>query len=274
MDEIDAPVLSSNDRRVAVAGIDIRGDNWDVWMFGAERGTRSRFTFAPSREDMPAWTPDGGRVVYRDAASQTLMVRAADGTGVARPLCQGLYPTVSPDGKNLVYAILDPERKEDIWTRPLSGDGEATLVYGSPGRDIYPHVSPDGHYLLYLSDESGRSEIYVRPFPSGEGRWQVSTNGGTWPRWSRSGDRVFFLEDEAHIMEARVEMDPSPVIDTPRILFATDSLRVKVYGRTGYDVSSDGDRFVMIRLVNPPGAGTELTFVENWCAQFKDSNND
>jgi serine/threonine-protein kinase len=274
MDQIDTPVLSPDGRRAAVGGIDIAGENWDVWVLGVDRPAQTRFTFAPSREDTPEWTPDGKYVVYNDVASQTLMIRAADGSGVARALCEGAYPTITPDGADLVYSVLDPESKEDIWTRPLHRDAEPTLVYGSPGRDIYPRVSPDGRYLLYLSDESGNGEIYIRPFPAGDGRWQVSTSGGSWPRWSPTGDRVYFLGGGVHIMEARVEFDPAPVVDAPRVLFATDSLRVKTFGRTGYDIAPDQHRLLMIRLVNPVVKRSAVTFVENWHSEFKDNNND
>jgi hypothetical protein len=138
----------------------------------------------------------------------------------------------------------------------------------APGRQIYPRLSPNGRFLAYRSDEEG-SQIYLTRFPSGEGKWQVSTRGGTWPRWSPEGDRLFYFEGDV-LAEVPVEYEPSLAIGSARKLFATDSLHVKNWGRTGYDVAPRSERFLLIRNVLPEGVKSTVTLVRNWSIEFED----
>jgi serine/threonine-protein kinase len=123
-----------------------------------------------------------------------------------------------------------------------------------------PRVSPDGRFLAYSSDESGRNEIYVRPFPHGEGRWQISVNGGDNARWSPKGNELFYLQG-SRLMAVPVVAQPSFTPGTPKELFSGQ--RMDVYGHSLYDVAPDGKRFVVIRHSLAAGTRT-MVGIQNW----------
>ena len=131
----------------------------------------------------------------------------------------------------------------------------------------FPQLSPDGHYLAYGSDESGRKEVYVTSFPSGEGKWQVSVNGGARPRWTRDGKELIFLQQNS-VMAVPVKPQPTLEFGTPQKLFELTS---PVEAANGFDVSADGKRFVVVvdTEVNRTEKGG-VTIVQNWFAEFKD----
>ena len=133
--------------------------------------------------------------------------------------------------------------------------------------ESYPQVSPDGRWLVYVSDESGSEEIYVRPFPDIDaGRWQVSTGGGTQPLWARNGRELFYRNGEAMIA-VLVETDPSFAAGNTEVVFEGDY--VLTQGGPNYDVSPDGDRFLMIRPVEDVSATPQIIVVQNWFEELK-----
>jgi hypothetical protein len=133
-------------------------------------------------------------------------------------------------------------------------------------------LSPDGRFLAYSSSESGRNEVYVKPFPSGDGKWQVSVNGGAAPRWSAGGDRLFFIEpgQDPKGLEASIVTTPALNIGTPKALFSVSSTGRRL--GNGWDVFPDGKRFVLLAQVqsNQPPQTPAITVVQNWFAEFRD----
>ena len=154
----------------------------------------------------------------------------------------------------------------------LAGPGTPTPLLVSPRSERNPEVSPDGRWLAYESDESGRFEIYVRPFPSVDaGRWQISNTGGTRPAWARNGRELFYVSADAQMMAVSVSRDSGNAFTygRPTALFSTSALYTGLSGRT-YDVAADG-RFLLVK--QPPGAGaTEnqaIVVVENWIDEVR-----
>ncbi|HEU4928456.1 MAG TPA: hypothetical protein VFU38_01400, partial [Candidatus Krumholzibacteria bacterium] len=257
-------VISPDGKRVA-ATIE-ESDNMDIWVFDLGRGTRTRLTFDSGSDIRPQWTPDGSTLVYFNTSKGYVMSRAADGTGLEEVLFPGFTPTMSPDGRFVVYEIDD-----SIKLRPFPVDttvAPTVVVTGNPDA-VQPSVSPDGKYLAYASNESGRWEIYVTRFPSGEGKWQVSTDGGSWPRWNRRGDRLYY-QFNSTLSEVDVDGGGGIALGRPHALFRGDSLGVNLNPSTSFD-TMQGDRFV----VNV-SAGDEserqmlrIRIVQNWFEEFR-----
>lgn len=188
----------------------------DVWVYSWERDTLTRLTFADDANYATAWTPDGKRITYvtqEKGGLFSLNWKRADGAGDAQRLVQGKSrvsePSWSPDGKILAFTQLNPETGADLMTLTVEGDektgwkpGESKPFLNTPFGEFGPAFSPDGRWLAYYSNESGRFEIYVRPFPGPGGKWQISTGGGSTPQWSRNGRELFYLTPDNKIMVA------------------------------------------------------------------------
>jgi hypothetical protein len=141
--------------------------------------------------------------------------------------------------------------------------------------EVGAELSPDGRFVVYMSDESGSNEVYMKPFPKGEGKWQVSTNGGAWPRWSRAGGEIIFrsgAEAAAKLMSVSVETKPHVRLGTPVILFSAADCPDLVFrsGFPGYDSTPDPEKLLMLEAVGrAEGPVTRLVFAENWYASYR-----
>jgi len=263
------PVVSPDGRQVAV--MINEGEVWDIWLLDVARGTRTRLTFTPTLEWDPAWHPSGAQVAYWDAASRNIILQRSDGTGEKQELAKaapdGGEPTFSRDGKILVFTIRDKDTKDDIWYVPLEEGRKPVLFLKTPAAENGAQISPDGRYLAYVSDDSGRSEVFLKKFPSGEGKWQLSVNGGIWPRWSGRGDKLFYREG-TKMMEVPLTTQPSLTLGTPRIVFSGEALGVLMYEPIRYDVSPDGRRLLLVQSAGQ-GGQVSLVLVQNWQAEFE-----
>ena len=271
------PRISPDGTRVA---IDTRDRGNDIWVWDMSRETLTPLTFTEGSAVYPTWTADGQRVVFGsdnfDSGRFRLFWKAADGTGDAELLADGETITPlssSPDGEHLVFR----EGAWDVGVLSLQGPGEpaSTPLLTGPFNERNAEVSPQGRWLAYESDESGQYEIYVRPFPNVEGgRWQISVNGGTRPLWSRDGRELFFVTLDGRLMSVPVQTDSGFTPGNPSLLLADTHLGPSVGGSPGrnYDVSPDGQRFLMIK----EGEGSEdasaaprIIVVENWHEELR-----
>jgi len=195
----------------------VEGQNRDVWVYEWGHDTLSRLTFDPSLDQGPVWSPDGGRIAFSsmraDQATRNLYWQHADGTGEAERLTKSKIQQIPtswhPSGKFLAFHEYNPQTNADILILSVEGDeasgwkpGKPTVFLNGPFAELNAAFSPDGRWLAYSSNESGRNEVYARPFPGPGGKWQVSTAGGLLPTWSRSRRELFYMVDDGTIMVA------------------------------------------------------------------------
>lgn len=245
-----------------------------IWVYDIARGTRTRVTFHASVNGQPSWSPDGKMIAFMSSRSGQyhLYQKAADGTGNAIPLvvddATELYPSWSADGRYLVFERGGEQAnaRSELWALPLFGGGKAFPVIQSQFDVHWPTVSPDSRWVAYTSDESGQEEVYVAPFLHGSGKWLVSTNGGTRPRWRRDGRELFYLSLDSKMMSAGISEGPASVsVGEVRPLFQTNSAPTNGWL---YDVSADGKKFLIVTEAAQKSS-TPLTVVTNWPALLK-----
>jgi serine/threonine protein kinase len=271
---VDAPMkvnigedlsISPDGKRLAVKR------NQNLWVVELEKGTALRITSTFSQ--MPVWSPDGSRIAYSEGTSG-LTVRAANGSGDAEGLLAGAnFPSAwSPDGRFIIFVRRGVKTRMDIYALPLFGDRKEYLILNSPFNEQTPAFSPDGRWLAYTSDETGNYEIYVQSF-SADGKLaadkqRVSTNGGTYPLWRRDGSELFFVAPDGQMMSSAVKTAGTEFqFAAPKSLFKTRML-AWITNFHEYDVSPDGQRFLIGTLIGEPKAPPP-TVILNWTAALK-----
>ena len=243
----------------------------------------TRLSFGGS-DARPLWSPDGNRVLFASGRAGDLQVfaRPADGSGAATQLTTGTYrvPTsYSSDSKTLVFRQNSGETGLDIGTVRLEADREAEpeMLLQTPFNEHTGMLSPDDRWLAYVSDDSGREEVYVTPFPGPGGRQPISTDGGSEPVWSRDGRELYYRNDEA-LMAVTIITEPeftegkAPGLTAGKPTLLFEGPYLSGLGPTGnpgtnYDVTPDG-RFVMIRAEEGAGA-TQIHVVLNWFEELE-----
>lgn len=245
----EQPRLSPDGSRVAVGNRD--GDNADVWIVELARHLSTRFTLAQGEDESPIWSKD--RILFRGGVRGGLQAKPADGSAAETevkidfnmgPGSNPHFSSVSPDGASLAAYAVSATNGEDVFIVDLNS-GRVTPFAATAASERAPMFSPDGRWIAYVSDESGRDEVYVRPYPGPGGKFQVSTNGGGEPVWNRNGRELFYRENRK-LMSVALSVSPAFTAATPTMLFEgsyTESHR----GYQNYDVSPDGQRFVMIK---------------------------
>ncbi|MHC5006263.1 MAG: protein kinase domain-containing protein [Planctomycetota bacterium] len=259
------PSISPDGRRVVVSAAE--GESRDIWIHDVVRGTKTRLTFTKGNEWFNAWSASGDEVLFLDERSGKFftVAKAADGTGEDRELVEGAPHDCSRDGRFLVYGRRGEETKGDIWYLPLQDGSEPVALVQTPANETRGRLAPDGAVIAYLSDESVRDEIYLKRFPSGGGKWQVTLDGGSWPRWSHAGDELFFVNENS-LWVVPVETEPAITLGSPRELFSGSKMGVALF--LGYDVAPDDERFVVIQNQSGEMGRGGITVVQNWLAQF------
>jgi serine/threonine-protein kinase len=263
-----SPRLSPDGRRVAV---ELDGQ---IWLYDLSRDTLTRFTFEGSVNQDPAWTPDGTRIAFRSNREPPSRIfwQKADGSGGLERLSAGEYPQISmswsPDGQLLAFQENNPKTQKDLWVVRAS-DGKAEPFLRTRFTEGGAHFSPVGHWLAYVSDESGRPEIYVQPYPGPGGKWQISTDGGTEPQWNRNGRELFYRNGDK-MMAVETTTQPSFSAGNPHVLFEGRYLaRMFPLTTISYDVSADGQRFLMIKETEQAQSAAQINVVLNWQEELK-----
>jgi eukaryotic-like serine/threonine-protein kinase len=263
------PALSPDQRRVAVESLE--NENLDLWVSDLLRGTRTRLTSHPAAEIIPVWAPAGDRVAFSSyrAGNTDIFARTAD-AGLEEKLLAASPPNErisdwSRDGQYITYSLQHPKNGYDLWyLKRNAGRWEPHPLLQTSFNEKTPKLSPDGRYVAYLSDESGRDELYVRQFPSGEHKWLISSRGASQIRWSRTGRELFYSEAGTLIavsVHARPEFEPGPATR----LFSHTAFTI--WQDPNYDVSADGQRILLPESV---GGERMIHVVQNWFAEFRD----
>ena len=255
----------------------------DIWLLERTRGTTSRFTFDASQDNSsPVWSPDGSQIAFGSlrGGSWGLYQKASNRAANEERLFQTDKVVMpmgwSPDGRSIVYVVLDPKTGNDLWVLPLSGDRKPVPFAQSPFTESFGQISPDGRWMAYESTETGRGEVYVRSFPSGPAKWQISTSGGNWPRWRHDGKELFYMSLDARRTLLAVDVKTNgPTFDAsvPKALFDTRFVNVNHVGAYHpYAVSPDGQRFLISRRAGAEGdeaPPSPITVVLNWTAALR-----
>jgi Tol biopolymer transport system component len=264
------PRLSPDGNRVLLRKLET---NCELWIYDTQRRVLTRLAWQNDNHD-PLWWPDGKRVVFDvpNGSVRGLVWLAADGSGSVQPLVHSLEDFVpsswSADGRRLGLTLFDKSVSQ-IWVLAKDQDPEPQPFRKNGFNEAWPSFSPDGHYLAYASDQSGRSEIYISPFPGPGAVTQVSAGGGTNPLWSRDG-RELFYENQFKMMSVKIATEPSLSVGVAQELFREDFKQGDrgYFGRE-YDVSPDGKRFVTLEPVGLTRSRPDLHVIVHFSDELK-----
>ena len=269
------PQLSPDGKHIAIARGPFGARH--IWVVDTSDGVASRVTFGAVSDDDPVWSRDGSRIAFASATADggtRLHLKSVSGSDPEELVFDSPSSVVlqdwSPDGQLLVYAARGTQSLSDLWILPLSGARQPSPFLQTPFTKTQAQISPDGRWIAYTSNESGTDEVYVQRFPTPGNKHQASTNGGVQPRWRQDGRELFYIASDQRLMAVPVKLDaafdagaPLPLFRTRLIPQGSQSLGLP----TAYDVSPDGQRFVV--TAPPEDLGPSITVVLNWVAALK-----
>ena len=270
-----APRLSPDGKQLAL-GLESDSGS-DIWVQDLERDVLTRLTFSGGENQLPVWTPDGRRIAFRSArdGKPGIYWMPADGSGRPELLWEDdrdLGPSsFSPQG-DLAIHVLNKESSWDLAViRFEDGDPQEPEPFvATTGIDAFPMFSPDGRWIAFSSTESGRWEVYVRPYPGPGGKWQISTSGGVTPRWSREGRELIYREGSEWFS---VSIDAAgDTLRLGRVELLLEGPYVSLAPFPDYDVTADGERFVLMSGDDdtPTPAFTQLNVILNWFDEVRE----
>jgi len=260
-----APRLSHDRTRIAASILDPGTQKTDIWVLDIARGTNTKLTFDPENDRTPVWSLDDRKIYFQGVRQGRgdVFVKSSSGTGSDEPVYGSSDPEalwdLSPDGST-AWMMVVGRQGADIFKLSLP-DGKASLFLGTPFSEGFPRPSPDGRWLAYVSDESGRREVYVRSLSDDGGKWQISTDGGSFPAWTRGGCEIVFQGLDNKLVAVDIRLEPAFSAGMPHVLFDP---KLRTGAPTNmWDVSADGERFLVTRSLNSPEV-EPLTLVQNW----------
>lgn len=266
------PELSPDGRRVALDRT-VNG-NRDIWLIEATRGTPTRLTFNDATDFFPSWSPDGSRVFFISLRGDVGIYHSqSGGTGTEELLVTSpqskVLQDVSPDGRMLIVRVLQPKTGWDLVALPVDGRSSQVPVAQTPFDEREGQFSPDGKWIAYASNESGRFEVYAQAFPTAGAKWQLSTRGGSQPRWRHDGRELFYIDVDGKLMS--VPLAPTAPGQAFEAAAATELFQTRIFdgtvtpssNRHQYAVSPDGTRF-LINTEIQESAPSPIIMVLNW----------
>ncbi len=267
--DVARPRLSHDERRLAVDIRDAQSSNGDVWIYEFARKTLTRFTFDAALDYGPVWSPDDSILAFASNRKGSVDVyrKPVAGAGAEELLLEGPADespqSWSNDGRSLLLESRNGANRArgggEVWSYAFA-DRKAASFLASEFNAGEPVFSADGRFVVYVSAESGRFEIYVQAFPGPGGKWQVSTEGGEDPHWSRDGKEIFYVAPGNRLMVVPVKTGPEPQPGTPQLLFEA---RFRQDTGQQYDITADGQRFLIAADLSAASA-SPITLVQNW----------
>jgi len=270
--------LSPDGTRLALSETDSADNRVDIYVVHLPDGPFTRLTFQGTHNVRPSWSADGRTILYASDAGGKMEIwrRRADGSGrpvrvvaAARPVWEGI---ASPDGKWIVYRTDNGSAgKGDILAVRTRGDTTPVPLVATEAQETSPALSPDGKWLAYATDASGRFEVFVRPFPDvHDGIWQVSTDGGAEPQWSRDGKELFYRDASGWMVKADVSTKPTFSVESRTRLFDAGAYMSTDYGHY-YAVEPGGKRFLLLRSAafESVGSRDRMVLVRNWLPELR-----
>jgi serine/threonine protein kinase/Tol biopolymer transport system component len=272
-----SPRLSPDQKSVAMAILELGGgSNADLWVFDLARGIMSRVTSDPGNDWFPVWPSDSRRLFFGSNRMGFTTVFEKTLGGKEELFAENalfssaaLYPLdVSGDERFLLAHFATP-RGYDLGVLTLAGERKASVFLSTPFNEVQGRFSPNGRWIAYASDESGRFEVYVRPFPVASGQTQISIAGGVQPEWRQDGKELFYLSADGKLTAVPVTTDgPTFTVGAPRVLFDVEVPEPIAPYPSDYAVTADGQRFFVNTVVDQP-TRPALTVVVNWAAESK-----
>jgi Tol biopolymer transport system component len=266
------PVLSPDEKRIAVEQRDPKTRTADIYVKDLERDTTLRLTFDPSDDVFAVWSPDGSRIAWvsNRGGKHQLYQRLASGGGQEELLLQPdvLRLTIddwSKDGRFIIYTSTSMETRTDLWILPLDGDRQPFPFLQTPYLENRAQFSPNGRWVVYESNESGKPEVYVRTFPASDQKWSISTKGGRFPRWRPDGKELFYISGDSKMMAVELKPGSTFAPGVPKELF--DASRMDIALSNGGPASANGQRFLF--LIEDQSVASTLSVLVNWTAQLK-----
>jgi Tol biopolymer transport system component len=262
--------VSPDGNTVAVDRLDPQTGFRDIWLDDLKRGTASRFSFNSKSNAYPIWSPDGSHIAFSSTPERVkdIYQKATSGAtqdeALEKSTRSKFISDWSRDGRYIIYTVADPKTDFDIWVLPLFGDRKPFPYLQSAFQEGYGKLSPNGQWLAYQSNETKRFEVYVQTFPTPGGKWQVSTNGGGSPEWSRDGKELYFIGADQKMMVVQVKDGVKFEASVPKALFDVHTVNGLNFV---FDVSKDG-RFLIPTPVEQ-SASVPMTVVVNWTAGLK-----
>jgi Tol biopolymer transport system component len=268
------PRLSHDGKQIAYEQQDSLSGFADIWTFDLTRKVPTRLTFDPSDEVSPNWSPDDQKILYtltEPTGTFDLCTKSSAGSAAAEVVLKSESLKIpmdwSKDGSTILFQNNDPRNKTqwDVFQLSLATRSPAPVLAGTFSEQ-FPQLSPDGHWIAYVSDQSGHNDVYIEPFPPHGGKWQISTGGGSLPRWRRDGKELFYRTPDDRLMSVTINATNERL----EISTATPLFRIRLRSSQGYqyDVSADGQKFLM--NVEPvEGNASPVTLVTNWTADLK-----
>ena len=263
-----SPRLSPDEKSLALALVQ---GNSDIWVLDLARRAVSRATSDQGTDWFPVWRPDSGRLFFGSSrfgsttvfektlgGNEALFVESAEFSG------RTAYPLDVSRDERLLVLHTGTSNGYDLGVLPLAGERTPSTFLATPFNEVQGRFSPTGRWMAYASDESGRFEIYVRPFPAASGQTQVSLSGGMQPEWRRDGKELFYIAADGKLTAVPVTTDgPAFAAGTPQALFDVGVPEPSAPYPSDYAVTGDGQRFFVNTVVDQP-TRPALTVILNW----------